>query len=199
MAASIIGAGTVVRGNLRGDGDVEIHGRVEGSVSMSGDVTLGEHAAVLGDVSGTALAIDGAVQGDLRGTESAMLGATARVVGDIGAPRIGIAEGALVRGNVATDGESSGAPRAQRSARAEPARRAEPAPARQSEKAEARPAPAKKPAPAPARRAAPAKAAPAKAAPAKPAPAKPAKRQPPPPVVPALRRGTRAKKKARRR
>lgn len=191
--ASTIGASTVVRGNLRGDGDVEIHGRVEGSVSMSGDVTLGEHAAVLGDITGAVLVLGGAVQGDVRGTDSVVLDATARVVGDIGAPRIGITDGALVRGNVQTDGESmSAAPRARTAARAEPARRVDTAPARQEEKkAEARPAPARKPA-------APAKKAVAKAPPPKAKPAPPAKRTPPPPVVPALRRGTRAKKKTRR-
>ena len=45
-AASIIGQGTVVRGNVRGGGSLVIDGRVEGDVSVDGDVTLGEHGAV---------------------------------------------------------------------------------------------------------------------------------------------------------
>ncbi|MEB2325117.1 MAG: polymer-forming cytoskeletal protein, partial [Sorangiineae bacterium] len=122
-ARSIIGPTTVIRGNLSGDGDVEILGRVEGGVTFAGDVTLGEHAAVLGDIGGASLVIAGAVQGELRGAESVTLESTARVIGDLTAPRIGIADGALVRGNVRTDGASSGAaPRARSAARAEPAR-----------------------------------------------------------------------------
>ena len=45
---SVIGQGTVVRGNVRGDGSIEIYGRVDGDVLVSGDVTLGENAAVRG-------------------------------------------------------------------------------------------------------------------------------------------------------
>ena len=102
---SVIGRETVVRGNVRGSGGLEILGRVEGDVSVEGDVLLGESAAVRGNISGTQLTISGAVMGDLRGTEAVLVESGARVVGDLLAPRIGIAEGALVRGNVRTEGE----------------------------------------------------------------------------------------------
>ena len=46
MSASSISAGTTVRGNVRGDGDLEVHGRVEGSVAVTGDVLIAESALV---------------------------------------------------------------------------------------------------------------------------------------------------------
>jgi cytoskeletal protein CcmA (bactofilin family) len=102
---SVIGRETVVRGNVRGAGGLEILGRVEGDVSVEGDVLLGDSAAVRGNITGTQLTISGAVMGDLRGSEAVLVESGARVVGDLLAPRIGIAEGALVRGHVRTEGE----------------------------------------------------------------------------------------------
>jgi len=187
-AASIIGQGTSVRGNLRGAGSIEIRGRVEGDVQVDGDVAIGEDGAVNGNVNGAQILVAGQVAGDLTGSEAVMLERGARVVGDLIAPRIGIAEGARVRGSVRTEGE----PTAPRRAAVVPTRRggeafgvAKPKPAM--------PAPPKPaaPAPAPAKAAAPAPVAAPIAAADPPA-------GPPAPVVPALGKGVKGKKKAKR-
>lgn len=176
---TVLGHGSFVRGNVRGDGDVEIEGRVEGEIEVAGAVTVGADGIVKASIRASRIVVRGAVLGDLVATESLRLEKGARVVGDLRAPSIGIAEGGLVRGNVET-GEASSAPAAR--AAQKPAQR----PAVQ-----ARPAPAQ----APARIAAPV----AKAAPT-PAP-KPAVERAvaPPPVVPVLRKGAKGavKKKAR--
>ena len=99
---SIISLTTVIRGNIRGDGSIQIDGKVGGNVEVSGDVTLGQDAEVSGDISGATLTIAGSVSGDLTGTEAVLVEATGKVVGDLRAQRIGIAEGALVRGAVQT-------------------------------------------------------------------------------------------------
>lgn len=103
---SIIGRGTVVRGNVRGEGDLDIQGRVEGDVIVEGDVTLGAEAVVRGQVTAAQISVSGTVQGDLRGSQAVLIERGARVVGDLLAPRIGIAPGALVRGTVRTEGEA---------------------------------------------------------------------------------------------
>jgi len=105
MNGSVIGRGTVVRGNVRGSGSLEILGRVEGDVSVTGEVVLGEESAVRGSVTGSHITVSGAVQGDVRGSEAVLLERGARVVGDLTAPRIGVMTGALVKGVVRTDGE----------------------------------------------------------------------------------------------
>jgi cytoskeletal protein CcmA (bactofilin family) len=185
MNGSVIGRGTVVRGNVRGSGSLEILGRVEGDVSVTGELVLGEEAAVRGSVTGSHITVSGAVQGDVRGSEAVLLERGARVVGDLTAPRIGVATGALVKGLVRTDGEPAlSAPRRPASAVgtrpvAFPARApAAPPPPQKSEPREVRdelesePPPAKEP----------------KLA---------AREAPPPPVVPALAKGAKAKKKKR--
>ncbi|WP_437906823.1 polymer-forming cytoskeletal protein [Sorangium sp. So ce327] len=215
-AQSSIGPTTAIRGNVQGDGDLEILGRVEGSVVMTGDVTIGEGALIQSDVRGRRVVVRGAVAGNISGDEAVILEPGARVVGDLGAPQIGIHAGALVRGNVTT-----GAPLAAAAAPA-PARAAAAAPAPRAAAAAARPARAPAPPARPAPRAAPAPARPAPAArpapvvEARPAPApalaavhddeeadlsasaagegdEPEASEgaggPPPPVVPALRKG----------
>lgn len=199
---SIIGRGSVVRGNVHGEGSLEILGRVEGDVTMSGDVALGEEAVVRGNIVGGQVSIAGTVQGNLRGEEAVLIETGARVVGDLSAPRIGIASGALVRGTVRTDGE---APLVQ----PQPQRRpiaAAPAQSARSAPASLRAAPAPRPEPA---RPAPAieRPAPAVERPAQervpveryeePESPRRARAEPPPPVVPVLAKNAKAKKKKR--
>jgi cytoskeletal protein CcmA (bactofilin family) len=156
-AVSTIGRGTHVRGSVRGEGDLEIQGRVEGSVAVTGELSIAEGALIRSDVSGRRVIIQGAVAGNVSATESIVLEAGARVVGDLGAPQIGIRPGALVRGNVST-----GAPLA-----------AAAAPARARVPAAVTPA---RPAAPPPRAAAPTRAAPPPARPAVPARPAPAPR-----------------------
>ncbi len=195
--ASIIGQGTTVRGNVRGTGALDVRGRVEGDIEVDGDVALGEESSVGGNVSGAQITVAGAVMGDLRGSEAVLLERGARVIGDLVAPRIGIAEGALVRGGVRTEGEASAAPRR---AAVVPARRAPefrprtvPAPAAIASAAHAPPArAAEKPA-----------SAPSNSQPEAPATASPPAKAdggkgPPAPVVPSLGKGARGKKKSKR-
>ncbi len=102
---STISASTVVRGNIGGDGSLEILGRVEGNVTMTGQVIVAAEAAVKGNVSATEIQIAGSIAGNLTASDVLMLATGARVVGDLLGARIGIAEGALVRGMVRTEGE----------------------------------------------------------------------------------------------
>ncbi|MBM4358748.1 MAG: polymer-forming cytoskeletal protein [Deltaproteobacteria bacterium] len=99
---SIIAAGTVIRGRISAEGDLEIHGHVEGSVEVGGTVTIGTEGLVKSDVTAQAVLVAGAVAGNLRGSERVVLEDGARVVGDLSAPSIGIRPGAKLRGRVAT-------------------------------------------------------------------------------------------------
>ena len=108
---AILGRSTHVRGRVTGAASVEIAGRVDGEVDVSGDVTLESGGLCGANVSGRRLVIRGAVKGDLTGSESIALEDGAKVVGDVRAPRIAIAQGALLRGYVQTANGGS-APRA---------------------------------------------------------------------------------------
>lgn len=163
---AILGRSTHVRGRVTGAASVEIAGRVDGEVDVSGDVTVESGGLCGANVSGRRLVIRGAIKGDLTGSESIALEDGAKVVGDVRAPRIAIAQGALLRGYVQTANGGS-APRAKSSTASRAA--APPARASSSKLVEKKREPEK----------------------AKPAAAKPAHKAkaPPPPVVHALKKG----------
>jgi cytoskeletal protein CcmA (bactofilin family) len=170
--ASVIGSSSVIRGNVRGDGSLQILGRVEGDVGVTGDLALGPDATVVGAISGARVVIGGSVEGDVTATEAVVITETGRVVGDLSAPRIGMSEGALVRGSVRTDGVAA----SNRSSSA-----------RSTEVRTPAAAPAERPAPRPIAVASSGNSTPQ----AKPA----AKKAPPPPVIQAPRAGARARKR----
>jgi len=181
---TVIAKGARVRGRILGSATLEIHGHVEGEILVQGDLTVGDGGMVGSDLSGRRVVVRGAVRGDVTGDEAVVLEDGAKVVGDVRAPRIAIAPGALVRGYVETSGAAAGASRG----RAVPA-------ARSSGTSIARAVPrsnpasaglntAPKPAPAPSL---PRGATLAGAKPPNDVPAR--KKAPPPPIVPALKKG----------
>ncbi len=105
---TVIGAGCFVRGRINGSGDLEIAGRVEGDVTVSGEVIVDTAALVASAITARRIVVRGAVKGDLVASESVIIESGARVVGDLRAPRVAIAEGGLVRGHVQTGAASAG-------------------------------------------------------------------------------------------
>ena len=99
---TVVGQGIFLRGSIRGEGDLEIRGRIEGDVEVAGEVTIAEGALVKADVTARRITVRGAVAGNLTGEDGVRLEDGARVVGDLRGASIGISEGALVRGNVQT-------------------------------------------------------------------------------------------------
>lgn len=104
-AASTIGAKTVVTGSVHGDGDLEVYGRVEGDITVEGNVLIASTAEVKGAVTASAIRVAGAVEGNLQASETVAIEPDARVLGDLTTPRVSIAEGAMVRGMVRTEAE----------------------------------------------------------------------------------------------
>jgi cytoskeletal protein CcmA (bactofilin family) len=194
---STIGRGAVVRGSIHGEGDLEILGRIEGGVEVTGELSIGDGALIKSDVSGRRVTVRGAIAGNVSATEAIVLEAGARVVGDLGAPQIGIRPGALVRGMVSTGAPlaaapvAAGAPVARAPRAAAPAR----APAARPVPPAARPTPA----PPPRVEAEPAVKPPPRRVPEveatlarEEAPRAAERAGPPPPVVPQIRKGARA-------
>lgn len=96
-----IGRSIAIRGDVTGDEDLLIQGRVEGSVELTNHVvTIGAEGEVKASVSGRVVIVEGTVEGDIRSEEQVVLRASARVRGDITAPRLVLEDGARFRGGV---------------------------------------------------------------------------------------------------
>jgi len=96
-----IGPSITVRGEVSGNEDLLIQGRVEGSVELKEhSVTVGKEGRVKANIEGRIVTVDGEVEGDLHARDQAILRSTAKVQGDITAPRVILEDGATFRGLV---------------------------------------------------------------------------------------------------
>jgi cytoskeletal protein CcmA (bactofilin family) len=97
---SVLGKTLVFKGELSADEDLVLQGRVEGSIHHTQNLTVGVDGVVVGDIHARSILIEGTVEGDLHGSASVLVSATAKVRGNIVAPRVGITEGASFNGSV---------------------------------------------------------------------------------------------------
>jgi cytoskeletal protein CcmA (bactofilin family) len=102
-SASRITAGLKIHGEFSGTSDLYIDGEVQGKIRLgSARVTVGPNGRVQADIDAREIVIDGSVQGNLKASEAAHFGRSSRVVGTVVTPRIGIDDGARLRGKVET-------------------------------------------------------------------------------------------------
>lgn len=90
--------GSRVTGQLTFHGPAKIDGSVEGEILCHGMLTIGEEAEVRAKISGAVVVIRGKVVGDVAAKEKVELEPPARLLGNIDAPRLTIAEGVVFDG-----------------------------------------------------------------------------------------------------
>jgi cytoskeletal protein CcmA (bactofilin family) len=110
---TIIGPHTRVSGEIRGDEDVVVRGRVEGRVTLSSVFTVEESAIIQADIEARVVLISGVVVGNVHALETIRLAPRARMVGDITAPRVVMEEGATYKGRLEMSAASAEATESQ--------------------------------------------------------------------------------------
>ena len=95
----LIAAKTVVKGEITGDEDVVVEGNVEGQIRITRDLRVGAQGVVKATVEAQSIIVSGELIGDCQATSRVEIQSTGRLTGNIRAPKIVIAEGAMFRGN----------------------------------------------------------------------------------------------------
>lgn len=95
----VIGAKTLVKGELGGDEDVVVEGTVEGQIRIGKNLLVAQGGSVKADVSAHSVVLAGELTGDCSASHKVEITATGRLTGNIRAPKIVIAEGAVFKGN----------------------------------------------------------------------------------------------------
>lgn len=96
-----VGSTVVIKGELRAQEDVVIAGRIEGTIIVDGHLVMVEPGGhVAADVTARGIVVSGHVNGTLIAEERIELRSSAQVEGEITAPRIAMADGAIFRGRV---------------------------------------------------------------------------------------------------
>jgi cytoskeletal protein CcmA (bactofilin family) len=99
--AAWVGKALVIHGKVTSSENLMIDGRVEGSIELGDhDLTIGAGASVEADLVAQTIIVSGAVTGNVMASVKVDLHATASVTGDITAPVILMADGAVVTGVV---------------------------------------------------------------------------------------------------
>jgi cytoskeletal protein CcmA (bactofilin family) len=98
-----LGSTVVIKGELTAHEDVVVAGRFEGSIKVSEHlVTVEADARVVGNITATGIIVSGTVEGGLIGKERIQIRDGADVQGDSSAPRVFVADGAVVNGRIET-------------------------------------------------------------------------------------------------
>ncbi len=101
---AIIGGGICIKGEVSGDEDLVINGRVEGRVDLpDNNVVIGDEGKLQANIYAKHIRVDGDVKGDISGIEKVVLSAQGRVHGNIVAPRVTLEDGAKFKGSIDMD------------------------------------------------------------------------------------------------
>jgi cytoskeletal protein CcmA (bactofilin family) len=101
---SLIGAGTVVRGDVVFSGGLRIDGKIEGNVGTAdgqvGTLVVSEQARVDGRITVSHVVVNGAVNGPILARDYLELQAKARIEGDVTYRTLEMQLGAVVQGRL---------------------------------------------------------------------------------------------------
>jgi len=101
---AMIGETIRVKGEITGDENLVIEGKVEGSVELSGhDLTVGQKGQVKADLNAKTIKVEGQITGDISGSEKVIITKSGRVLGNIVAPRVTLEDGAKFKGSIDMD------------------------------------------------------------------------------------------------
>ena len=104
VARAVIGPSLELQGELSGNEDLLIEGRVQGRIQLPQNaVSIGAKGRVSAQVLARVISIEGEVDGNLVAEELIVLKKSARVRGDLVAPRVVIEDGARFKGTIDMD------------------------------------------------------------------------------------------------
>ena len=103
MAGTLIAEDLTIEGEITSDEEIVVAGKVRGVLRTTDVVTIGADGSVEADIQASSLALAGQVTGNVVASQRVDLQAGSRLVGDVKAARLTIADGASFKGNVDMD------------------------------------------------------------------------------------------------
>jgi cytoskeletal protein CcmA (bactofilin family) len=98
-----VGEKLSIKGEIIGEGDLELAGRFEGIVNVNGRVVVGERAEVDADISASNIVVGGKVRGNLNATGRVEILPQGILTGNLKSGSFTAADGALVKGEIVVD------------------------------------------------------------------------------------------------
>ena len=99
-----IGQSIHIKGELTGNEDLTIEGKVEGKVFLKDhNLTVGANGKLVAEVQAKTVMVLGEVSGNITADDKVEVAATGTMRGDIQAPRVVLADGAKFKGSIDMD------------------------------------------------------------------------------------------------
>ncbi len=96
---NLIGKGTEITGEIKSEGDIRIDGELNGNISSTGRVVIGDSGRVTGEVICKNCEVAGYVKGKMKIEQLINLKSTATVLGEISTDKLSIEPGSVFSGN----------------------------------------------------------------------------------------------------
>lgn len=103
-SVNIIGAGTVIEGDITTNGDMRIDGSLTGSINVKGKLVVGPSGMIEGEIICQNADISGAIKGKIGVAELLALKSSSKLTGDIITNKIAIEPGATFSGSCSMGG-----------------------------------------------------------------------------------------------
>ena len=98
--ATVLGPTVEIEGEIEGEEDLVIQGRIQGKIVSRRDLTVDSSGKVEASITTKNLAVSGMLTGNVTATDRVEVRKEGKMVGDIKAPRVVIADGAKFKGNI---------------------------------------------------------------------------------------------------
>lgn len=103
-----IGQSIQIKGELTGNEDLTIEGKVDGKVDLKDhNLTIGSNGRIEAQISAKTVVIIGEVVGDITAQDKVEVAASGSLKGNVVAPRVVLADGARFKGSIDMDGKSA--------------------------------------------------------------------------------------------
>ena len=99
-STTIIGADTHINGEMSFDKSARILGKFEGTIKAKGQLHVAEGASCKAEIEAGNIVVDGVINGNITAADRVQLNAKSKIVGDLIATKLIIAEGASFTGHV---------------------------------------------------------------------------------------------------
>jgi len=97
---SLIGEGTLFKGEINSTGSLRVAGEVVGKIQVKGDVFVSENGKVVGNIFAERVIVAGEVEGNIKSQNGLEITKTGRVDGEVICDKLLIEEGSVYQGRV---------------------------------------------------------------------------------------------------
>ena len=95
---SLLSKEVKIEGDIQGNENLQIEGKLKGSIKITGDIYVGPTGVVEANVEADNVVIQGQISGDVTARKQLQIQASGKLMGDCTAQTIDIKEGALFEG-----------------------------------------------------------------------------------------------------